>query len=78
MGTRDHFAELDPSDKQILETTNTKQELEEIKENNSSKMPRPGETSDQFRQFDMVSDCSDHHFLGESKLLGVCQVRNMT
>ena len=73
-----HCAEQDLSELQIFETTNIKQEFEEIEENKVSMMPRPGETSDQFRQFDMVSDCLDHHFLGESKVLAVSQVRNMT
>ncbi|KAL1147056.1 hypothetical protein V6Z11_A10G028800 [Gossypium hirsutum] len=66
-------AELDPSEMQIFETTNIKQEVEEIEENNM--MPRLDETSGRYRQFDMVSDCSDHHFLGESKVLAVSQVK---
>lgn len=76
--TCNHCAELDLSELQTFETTNINQEVEEIEENKGSMMPRPSETSHQFRQFDMVSDCSDHHFLGESKVLAVSQVRNMT
>lgn len=68
-------AELDPSEMQIFKTINIKQEVEEIEENNM--MPRLDETSGRYRQFDMVSDCSDHHFLGESKALSVSQVRNI-
>ncbi|KAE8716952.1 putative ubiquitin-conjugating enzyme E2 24 [Hibiscus syriacus] len=59
----------------IFETTNIKQEIEEIKENNGSMMPRPNKTSGLFRQFDMVSEGTDHHFLGESKVLAVSQVK---
>ncbi|XVF27643.1 hypothetical protein REPUB_Repub14bG0125900 [Reevesia pubescens] len=73
--TCNHCAEQDLSELQIFETTNIKQEVEEIEENKGNMMPRPGETSDKFRQFDMVSDCSDHHFLGESKVLAVSQVK---
>ncbi|GMI77621.1 UBIQUITIN-CONJUGATING ENZYME 24, phosphate 2 [Hibiscus trionum] len=67
--------ELDPIEMQIFETPNIKQEVEEIKENNGSMMPRPNETSGLFRQFDMVSECTDHHFLGESKVLAMSQVK---
>ncbi|MBA0626823.1 hypothetical protein Godav_004416 [Gossypium davidsonii] len=70
-----HCAEQDMSELQIFEMTNIRQEVEEIEENKVSMMPKPVETSDQFRQFDMVSDCSDHHFLGESKVLAVSQVK---
>lgn len=73
--TCNHCAELDLSELQTFETTNINQEVEEIEENKGSMMPRPSETSHQFRQFDMVSDCSDHHFLGESKVLAVSQVK---
>ncbi|XWS19599.1 hypothetical protein CRYUN_Cryun31cG0029300 [Craigia yunnanensis] len=73
--TCNHCAEQDQSELQIFETTNIKQEVKEIEENNGSMLPRPGETSDRFRRFDMVSDFSDHHFLGESKVLAVSQVK---
>ncbi|XP_022715879.1 probable ubiquitin-conjugating enzyme E2 24 [Durio zibethinus] len=73
--TCNHWAEQDLSELPIFETTNIKQDVKEIEENKGSMMPRPGETSDQFRQFDMDSDCSDHHFLGESKVLAVSQVK---
>ncbi|XVE88043.1 hypothetical protein DITRI_Ditri19aG0037000 [Diplodiscus trichospermus] len=81
--TCNHYAEQDlselqgqdPTELQIFETANIKQEAEEIEENNGSIMPRAGETSDEFRLFDMVSDCSDHHFLGESKVLAMSQVK---
>ncbi|XVF87487.1 hypothetical protein PTKIN_Ptkin18bG0124000 [Pterospermum kingtungense] len=59
----------------LFETTYIKQEVTEIEENDGSIMLRPGETSDRFEQFDMVSDCSDHHFLGESEVLAVSQVK---
>ncbi|KAL4386665.1 hypothetical protein GQ457_09G002460 [Hibiscus cannabinus] len=68
-------AELDLIEMQIFETTNIKREVEEIKENNGRMMPGPDETSGLFRQFDMVSECTDHHFLGESKVLAVSQVK---
>ncbi|MBA0568667.1 hypothetical protein Golob_006143, partial [Gossypium lobatum] len=70
-----HCAEQDMSELQIFEMTNIRQEVEEIEENKVSMMPKPVETSGQFRQFDMVSDCSDHHFLSESKVLAVSQVK---
>ncbi|XWS18390.1 hypothetical protein CRYUN_Cryun32bG0039400 [Craigia yunnanensis] len=73
--TFNNCAEQDLSELQIFETENIKQEVEEIEENKGGMLPRPGDTSDQFRQFDMVSDCSDHHFLGESKVLAVSQVK---
>ncbi|KAE8719927.1 putative ubiquitin-conjugating enzyme E2 24 [Hibiscus syriacus] len=68
-------AELDLIEMQISETTKIKQEVEEIKGNNGRMMPRPNETSGLFRQFDMVSECTDHHFLGENKVLAVSQVK---
>ncbi|KAK8675444.1 hypothetical protein V6N13_033510 [Hibiscus sabdariffa] len=68
-------AEEDTSELQVLETTSIKQEAEEFEENEGSMMPKLGETSDKFRQFDMVSDCSDHHFIGESKVLTMSQVK---
>ncbi|KAE8714965.1 putative ubiquitin-conjugating enzyme E2 38 [Hibiscus syriacus] len=68
-------AEQDTSELQIFETTNIEQEAEEFEENNGSMLPKPGETSNKFRRFDMVSDCSDHHFLAESKALAVSQVK---
>ncbi|KAK9014331.1 hypothetical protein V6N11_005493 [Hibiscus sabdariffa] len=68
-------AEQDTSELQILETTNLKQEADELEEKKCRTLLEPGETSSKFRQFDMVSDCSDHHFLGESKVLAVSQVK---
>ncbi|GMI72820.1 UBIQUITIN-CONJUGATING ENZYME 24, phosphate 2 [Hibiscus trionum] len=68
-------AEQDTSELQILETTNIKQEADEFQENKGRMLLKPGETSGKCRQFDMVSDCSDHHFLGESKVLAVSQVK---
>ncbi|KAK8618407.1 hypothetical protein V6N13_132399 [Hibiscus sabdariffa] len=43
----------------IFETPNMKQEVEEIKENNSSTMPRPDETPGLFRQFDTERICTN-------------------
>ncbi|XVE51337.1 hypothetical protein DITRI_Ditri02bG0032000 [Diplodiscus trichospermus] len=73
--TCNHCAEQDQIELQISETINLKQDAKEIEENKGSIMPRCGEISDRFRQFDMVSDCLDHHFLGESKVLAVSQVK---
>ncbi|XVF25803.1 hypothetical protein REPUB_Repub13aG0244900 [Reevesia pubescens] len=73
--TCNDFPEQDLSELQIFEMTNKKMEVEEIEENKGSMMPKTSETSDQIRQFDMVSDCSDHHFLGESKALAMSQVK---
>ncbi|OMO76431.1 Ubiquitin-conjugating enzyme, E2 [Corchorus capsularis] len=75
METCNHGAEHGLTELQTFGTTSIKQEVEEIEENNNSMMPRSSETSDQFRQFDMVSDCLDHYFLGESKALAVSQVK---
>ncbi|XVF40495.1 hypothetical protein PTKIN_Ptkin01aG0118000 [Pterospermum kingtungense] len=70
--TCNHLAEQDLSGLQISET---KHGVEEMEENKGCMMPRPHETSDQFRQFDMVSDCSDHYFLSENKALDASQVK---
>lgn len=55
---------------------------EEVNEDNQEKDGFKLSTACQnpykFRQFDMVSDCSDHHFLDASKGLALPQVRNMT
>ncbi|GLT82877.1 hypothetical protein SLE2022_012080 [Rubroshorea leprosula] len=51
------------------------EEVEENGENNCIMFSREAENTDQFRQFDIVSDCSDHHFLGESKVLLPSQMK---
>lgn len=63
-------AELERFGKKIL--------IEEGKEIEGNSLPhlKANETADQFRQFDMVSDCSDHNFHGASKELVLSQVRN--
>ena len=54
--------------------------MEETQDKDNDVLPfsTASENSDQFRQFDMVDDCSDHHFLGADKGLAVSQARNTT
>lgn len=68
-----HLSEL-----QTLGKTNLIQEVEEDPEKEELKAFTACENSeDQFRHFDMVSDSSDHHFVGASKGLALSQVRDM-
>lgn len=65
-----------PSELQTRGKTNLIQEVEEDPEKEEFKAFTACENSeDQFRQFDMVSDSSDHHFLGASKGLALSQVK---
>lgn len=67
-----------PSELQTRGKTNLIQEVEEDPEKEGFKAFTACENSeDQFRQFDMVSDSSDHHFLGASKGLALSQVRDI-
>lgn len=66
-----HLSEL-----QTLRKTNLIQEVEEDPGKEELKAFTACENSeDQFRHFDMVSDSSDHHFLGASKGLALSQVK---
>uniref|UniRef100_A0A2N9I682 UBC core domain-containing protein n=1 Tax=Fagus sylvatica TaxID=28930 RepID=A0A2N9I682_FAGSY len=76
-------------EKEVLETcellhtfrnTSSDHEMEETQDKDNDVLPfsTASENSDQFRQFDMVGDCSDHHFLGADKGLAVSQARNTT
>ena len=76
-------------EKEVLETcellhtfrnTSSDHEMEETQDKDNDVLPfsTASENSDQFRQFDMVDDCSDHHFLGADKGLAVSQARNTT
>lgn len=65
----------DSSELQPFETANSEQEVEEDDENKDITFPRAVQNPDQFKQFDMVSDSSDHHFLNESKALVLSQMK---
>ncbi|KAG7962309.1 hypothetical protein I3843_09G060500 [Carya illinoinensis] len=73
-------------DKEVLETcellqtfrkTSSDHEVEESLDAEAVPFSTTSENSDQFRQFDMVGDCSDHHFLGADKRLALSQVKRV-
>ncbi|KAK3204168.1 hypothetical protein Dsin_018214 [Dipteronia sinensis] len=68
-------SELHPSELQTFEKKILIHEVEEKQEKEEFPFSTACEKSDQFKQFDMVSDCSDHHFLGSSKGLAQSQVK---
>jgi ubiquitin-conjugating enzyme E2 O len=53
-------------------------EVKETLDNEALPFSATTENSHQFMQFDMVGDCSDHHFLIAGKGLALSQARNMT
>lgn len=65
-----------PSELETFGNKNLIQEVEENQEKEEFLLSTDLQKLDNFRQFDMVSDCSDHHFLGASKGLAFSQVRN--
>lgn len=76
-------------EKEVLETsdllhtfrhTSLDHEVEETLDKDNDVLPfsTASENSDLFRQFDMVGDCSDHHFLDAGKGLALSQARNTT
>lgn len=73
-------------EKQVLETcellqtsrkTRSEHEVKETLDNEAVPFSINRENSDRFSRFDMVDDCSDHHFLGAGKGLALSQARNM-
>lgn len=76
--TRDFSSELHPRELQALGNKNFNHEVEEKQEKEDLSFPKACEKSNQFRQFDMVNNCSDHHFLGSSEGLALSQVRKTT
>ncbi|KAK1557827.1 hypothetical protein Q3G72_032665 [Acer saccharum] len=66
---------FDPSELQTFEKKILIHEVEEKQEKEEFSFSTACEKSDQFKQFDMVSDCSDHHFLGFSEGLAESQVK---
>ncbi|GKV10906.1 hypothetical protein SLEP1_g22211 [Rubroshorea leprosula] len=61
----DLCVEPDPGELQTFGMGNSKQEVGDNDERKDAMFSREGEITDWFRQFDMVSDCSDHKFHGE-------------
>lgn len=51
--------------------------IEEIHENEASTLSTSSENYDLFTQFDMASDCPDHHFLSSGNASMLSQVRNI-
>lgn len=71
---------LEPLQMPKLETFGEKglnQEGEEIQWDKDLPHTTSDKNPNKFRQFDMVVDCSDHHFLEASKGPALSQVRNM-
>lgn len=60
-----------------LETFGKERESEEFQLGEDLPHSTSNENPNKFRQFDMIADCTDHHFLGASKGLALSQVRNM-
>lgn len=52
------------------------QEAKQTQQDNDLPHPTGNESQDKFRQFDMVADCSDHHFLDTGAGFTLSQVRN--
>ncbi|KAB1201055.1 putative ubiquitin-conjugating enzyme E2 24 [Morella rubra] len=73
-------------EKQVLETcellqtsrkTRSEHEVKETLDNEAVPFSINRENSDRFSRFDMVDDCSDHHFLGAGKGLALSQVKRV-
>lgn len=65
------------SESETFGNKNLDLEGEEIERNGNLPRLKDKENTDQFRQFDMVADCADHHFYGASKELALSQVRSL-
>ncbi|GAV88562.1 UQ_con domain-containing protein [Cephalotus follicularis] len=74
-GTCELYSDLYPRALQTIGKRKLNAEVKEDQENGTSTLPISGENPDQFRHFDMVIDCSDHHFLDASKGLVISQVK---
>lgn len=73
----DICAEPDPCELYTFGMANSKQEVGDNDERKDVMFSREGQTTDWFKQFDMVSDCSGHKFLGESITQLLPQVRHI-
>lgn len=51
-------------------------EVNRIHDNNDCPFSLDSNSSNQFKQFDVIESCSDHHFFDEGKGLSTSQVRN--
>lgn len=65
-------------DAQTSKETFWKQQDIEIGENKNISFSSGSKNPEQFRQFDMVDDCLDHHFVNDARRgLTTCQVRRV-
>lgn len=53
-------------------------EVTRIHERNDVPVSLDSKNSDQLKQFDVIDNCSDHHFFNEGKGLPLCQVTKLT
>lgn len=72
--THDFCTELQPGEFQEFGNKIFDLEVEEKQERDLS-FSKGCEKLYQYKQFDMVNDCSDHHFVGSSSGLALAQVR---
>lgn len=63
------------SESETFGNKNLDLEGEEIERNGNLPRLKDKENTDQFRQFDIVAHCADHHFYGASKELALSQVK---
>ncbi|XP_062013154.1 probable ubiquitin-conjugating enzyme E2 24 [Rosa rugosa] len=63
------------SESDIIGNENLNHEGEDIEGNRYLPCLKDKENADQFRQFDMLADCADHHFHSASKELALSQVK---
>ncbi|XP_031266851.1 probable ubiquitin-conjugating enzyme E2 24 isoform X2 [Pistacia vera] len=73
--TCDNCSEPHSTELQTFGQKNLCEEVEDNQEKDGFKLSTACQNPYQFRQFDMVSDCSDHHFLDASKGLALPQVK---
>lgn len=64
------------SDLQSTETTTPDQEVISIYEKKDLPLSLDSSNSGRFKQFDIMDNCSDHHFFDDGKGLALSQVRN--
>ncbi|XP_044497166.1 probable ubiquitin-conjugating enzyme E2 24 [Mangifera indica] len=73
--TCDNFSEPHLSELQTFGQTSLCEEVEDNQEKDGFQLAKACQNQDHFKQFDMVSDCSDHHFLDASKGSALSQVK---
>ncbi|KAK7362834.1 hypothetical protein VNO77_04958 [Canavalia gladiata] len=74
--TCDLYAEQYPmTELQSTEEKTSYPEVIKIHEKNDCPFSLDINSSNQFKQFDIIENCSDHHFFGEGKGLSISQVR---